>query len=167
MIGGITPMSSTEQIRSIVCGPIGAIASAIVGSIVFHWQVKQWSRWIPTKVGEKGKKQLLDENKITIRTAKTLSVAGVFIGLLFYSSHWLSDNDWRGLGVGIGLASFLPIAYIVGANIMHGTEKVKEAMVAFVIDQKTPRMVLFIFMGICFVAGVLSSVSLLLRPPQN
>jgi hypothetical protein len=50
----------------------------------------------------------------------------------------MSDHDWRGLGVGAGLASFLPVSYIVAANMMHGTERVKEAMVAFVIEQKLP-----------------------------
>jgi len=59
--------------------------------------------------------------------------------------------------------AFLPIAYIVAANIMHGTEKVKEALVAFVIDQKTPPKALFVFIGLCFVLGVVSAISLLLR----
>jgi hypothetical protein len=155
---------SVEQIRAIGYGPIGAILSAIIASLVFHWQVKHWSRWIPTKVGEKGKKQLLEEYKSTIRIAKTLSIAGFLIGCLFYATGWMGAYDWRGLGVGAGLASFLPVSYIVAANIMHGTERIKEAMVAFVIDQKTPPKVLFIFMGLCFVGGVVSAVSLLLRP---
>lgn len=155
---------SAEQIRAIGCGPIGAILSAIVASLVFHWQVKHWSRWIPAKVGEKGKKQLLQENKGTIGIAKALSIAGFLIGCLFYATGRMGNHDWRGLGVGVGLASFLPVSYIVVANIMHGTERIKEAMVAFVIDQKTPPKVLFIFMGICFIGGVASGVSLVLRP---
>ncbi len=153
-----------EQIRAIAVGPIGAILSAIIASLVFHWQVKHWSRWIPTKVGEKGKKQLLEEYRNTIRTAKALSIAGFLIGCLFYVTGWMGNHDWRGLGIGAGLASFLPVSYIVAATIMHGTERMKEAMVAFVIDQKTPPKVLFVFMGLCFVGGVASAVSLLLRP---
>jgi len=156
---------TAEEIQSIGCGPIGAIASAIVASLVFRWQVEHWSRWIPTKVGKKGKKKLLEEYKSTIRTAKTLLIVGFSIGLFFYISGWMSDYDWRGLGIGAGLASFLPVAYIVAANVKHGTEKVKEAMVAFVISQKTPSKVLFVFMGLCFIGGVVSAVSLLFRPP--
>jgi ABC-type transport system involved in cytochrome c biogenesis permease subunit len=155
---------SAEQIRAIGCGPIGAILSAIIASLVFRWQVKHWSRWIPTKVGEKGKKQLLEEYKSTIRIAKALSIVGFLIGCLFYASGWLGKYDWRGLGVGGGLASFLPVSYIISANIMHGTERIKEAMVAFVIDQKAPAKVLFVFMGLCFVGGVVSAVSLLHNP---
>jgi hypothetical protein len=155
---------SGEQIRAIGVGPIGAILSAIIAALVFHWQVKHWSRWIPTKVGEKGKKELLEEYRSTIRIAKALSIAGFLMGCLFYATGRMGNHDWRGLGIGAGLASFLPVSYIVAANIMHGTERIKEAMVAFVIDQKTPPKVLFIFMGLCFIGGVASVVSLVLRP---
>ena len=155
---------SVEQIRSIGCGPIGAVFSAIIAALIFHWQVRHWSRWIPSKCGDKGKDQLLKEFKNTNRIAKAFAVVGALIGMLFYTNHWISDYDWRGLGIGAGLASFLPVSYIVAANIMHGTERIKEAMVAFVIDQKTPPKVLFVFMGLCFVWGVASAVSLLLRP---
>jgi len=154
---------SAEEIRSIGCGPIGAVISAVIASLFFHWQVKRWSRWMPTKVGEKGKKHLLKEYRSTVRTAKTISLIGLFIGWLFYITHLINDHDWRGLGIGAGLMAFLPIAYIVAANIMHGTEKVKEALVAFVIDQKTPPKALFVFIGLCFVLGVVSAISLLLR----
>jgi ABC-type transport system involved in cytochrome c biogenesis permease subunit len=155
---------SAEQIRAVGCGPIGAILSAIIASLVFRWQAKHWSHWIPVKVREKGKKQLLEEYKSTIWIAKALSIGGFLIGGLFYANDWMDKYDWRGLGVGCGLASFLPVSYIVAANIIHGAEGVKEAMVAFVIDQKTPPKVLFAFMGLCFIGGVVSAVSLLHKP---
>jgi len=66
----------------------------------------------------------------------------------------MGDHDWRGLGIGFGLMSFLPVAYIAAANISHGTERIKEAMVAFVIDQKTPTKVLFIYIGIMHLTNV-------------
>jgi hypothetical protein len=152
---------STEQIRAVGCGPILAILSAIVASVVFRWQVQRWSHWVPTKVGEKGKKQLLQENKDTIRIAKALSFFGFCVGCFFYVTGRMSKYDWRGLGVGGGLACFLPILYIIVKNITQGNEKMKEAFVAFVIDQKTPTKVLFAFMGVCLVGGVVSVVSLL------
>jgi hypothetical protein len=77
----------------------------------------------------------------------------------------MTKYDWRGLGVGLGLASFLPILYIIVKNITQGNEKMKEAIVAFVIDQKTPTKVLFAFMGVCLAGGVVSVVSLLLHKP--
>jgi hypothetical protein len=74
---------SDEQIRSIGCGPIGALISAIIGSLIFHWQVRRWSRWIPSKFGKKDKLQLLKEYKNTNRIAKAFGLAGVFFGIIF------------------------------------------------------------------------------------
>jgi hypothetical protein len=61
--------------------------------------------------------------------------------------------------------AFLPVAYVVAANITHGTEKVKEALVAFVIAQRTPPKVLFGLIGVCFITGVACAISVLLQPP--
>ena len=155
---------SAEQIRSIGCGPIGAVISAIIVSLIFNWQVKHWSRWIPSKFGKKEKLQLLSEYKKTNRIAKVFGLVGFFTGLLYYKGHWMSGGDWRGMGIAFGLMASLPVGYIVAANVMHGTESVKEALVAFVIDQRTPPKLLFLFIGICFITGVICAISLLLQP---
>jgi hypothetical protein len=158
---------SVEQIRSIACGPIGGVISAIIGSLIFNWQVKRWSRWIPTKVGEKGKKQLLEEHKGTLRIAKVFGLVGLSTMLLYYrKNHEMTGRDWRGIGIAMGLMASLPVAYIVAVNIMQGTERVKEALVAFVIAEQTPPKVLFVFIGICFVTGVVCAISLLFQPPH-
>lgn len=60
--------------------------------------------------------------------------------------------------------AFLPVAFIIVANIMRGTEKVKEALVAFAMDQRTPPKVLVVLMGICFITGAICAISVLLRP---
>lgn len=157
---------SVEQIRSIGCGPIGAVISAIIASLIFNWQVRHWSRWIPTKCGQKDKNQLVKEYKSTNRIAKVFGLAGFCSGLLYYKKeHWMTGSDWRGLGIALGLMAFLPVVYVVAANAMHGNEKVKEALVAFVINERTPPKVLFVFIGICFITGVVCAISLLLQPP--
>jgi hypothetical protein len=156
---------SAEQIWSIGWGPIGALISAIIASSIFHWQIKRWSHRIPSKFGQKEKNQLLEEYKNTNRIAKVFGLAGLFTIFIYYKGHSTTRSDWRGLGIGFGLACFLPVAYIIAANIMHGTERVKEALVAFVIDQKTPPKLLFTFIGICFITGVICAISLLLQPP--
>jgi len=120
---------------------------------------------MPSKCGAKEKAQLLKEYKTTNRIAKAFGLAGLSAASLFYIKHWISDDDLRGLGVGVGLATFLPVAYVVAANVLHGTERVKEALVAFVIDQRTPPQVLFVFIGICVIIGVICAISLLLQPP--
>jgi hypothetical protein len=155
---------SPEQIKSIGCGPIGAVISAIVASLIFNWQVKRWSRWIPLNCGEKERDQLLKEYKNTNRVAKIFGVAGLFGGSVYYKAHWTSGGDWRGMGIAFGLMASLPVAYVVAASIMSDTKSVKEALVAFMIDQRTPPKVLFVFIGICFITGVICAISVLLQP---
>lgn len=143
---------------------IGAVLSALIASLLFHWQVKHWSRWIPANVGKKGKKQLLKENRSTLQIARAISIGGFLGGVIFYATGLMGDHDWRGLGIGLGLMVFLPVSYILAANVTRGSEKIKEAIVAYIIVQKTPPVVLFILSGLCFVGGVVSAVSLLLHP---
>ena len=154
---------SAEEIRSIGCGPIGAFISALIASMVFNWQVRHWSHRIPSKFHEKGKDQLLKEYKNTNRIAKALGLAGIFSGFLYYRGQEFTD-DWRGIGIALGLMCFLPVAYVVAANVMRGTERVKEALVAFVISERTPPKVLFTFIGVCFIIGVVCAISWLIQP---
>lgn len=156
---------SGEEIRSIGCGPIGAFFSAAVASLWFNWQVKRWSRWIPTKFGEKEKTQLLKEYKKTNRIARVFGLAGISTMLLYYrKEHEMTGSDWRGIGIAVGLMAFLPVAYIVATNLMHGIERVKEALVAFLIYERTPPKIMFTFIGVCFITGVICAVSVVLRP---
>jgi hypothetical protein len=157
---------SAEQIWSTGCVPIDVVVAAIVASIIFNWQVKHWSYHIPSNFGKKEKDQLLEEYKNSNRIAKIFGLAGIFTMFLYYKGHRTTGSDWRGIGIAVGLAVFLPVAYIAAANVMRGSEKVKEAMVAFVIDQRTPPKVLFVFIGICFMIGVMCLISLLLQPPK-
>jgi hypothetical protein len=154
---------SAEEIRSIGCGPIGAFISAIIASLYFNWQVRHWSHQIPSKFHEKGKDQLLKEYKNTNRIAKVLGLAGIYSGFLYYRGQEFTD-DWRGIGIALGLMCFLPVVYVVAANIMGGTERMKEALVAFVISERTPPKVLFTFIGICFIVGVICAISWLIQP---
>ncbi|MGO8764062.1 MAG: hypothetical protein ACLQSR_02875 [Limisphaerales bacterium] len=156
---------SAEQIRSVGYGPIGALISAVIASLIFNWQVKRWSHRIPSKFGEKEKDQLLKEYKNTNRIAKIFGLAGLYSAFIYYRGHSTTGSDWRGLGIAFGLMAFLPVAYVAGANIMHGTDRVKEALVAFVIDQRTPPKVLVLFIGIFFITGVACALSVLLQPP--
>jgi hypothetical protein len=158
-------MMSPEQIRSIGCGPIGALFSATIASLIFNWQVKHWSHRIPNKFDKKNKIQLLNEYKITNRIARVLALAGISTMLIYYrNEHEVTGSDWRGIGIAIGLMAFLPVAYIVAANAVHGTERVKEALVAYLIYERTPPKEMFVFIGICFIIGLICALSVLLQP---
>jgi hypothetical protein len=155
---------SAEEIRSIGCGPIGAFISAIIASLIFNWQVRRWSHRIPSKFHDKEKDQLLKEYKNTNQIAKVFGLAGLSLMFLYYKGQETTGDDWRGLGIALGLACFLPVVYVIAANIMRGSEKVKEALVAFVISERTPPKVLFTFIGVSFIIGVICAISWLIQP---
>jgi hypothetical protein len=155
---------SAEEIRSIGCGPIGAFFSAMIASLIFNWQVRRWSHRIPSEFGGKGKNRLLKENKNTNQIAKAFVPIGLFFPLLYYKGQQTTGKDWRGLGIALGLMCFLPVAYVVAANAMRGSERVKEALVAFVISERTPPKVLFTFIGVGFIIGVICAISWLIQP---
>ena len=156
-------MITAEQIRSIVRGPIGGLILGIIACSIYNWQVKRWSRWIPTGFGKKGKVQLLEEYQSTHRIANVLAMVGLLTGSLYYrKNHWMTGSDWRGIGIAMGLMTFLPVAYIVAANIRYGTDRVKEALIAYVIRNRAPTKVFIIFVGIFFIIGVICAISVLL-----
>lgn len=155
---------SAEQIRSIGNGPIGAILSALVASIIFHWQVRCWAHRMPTKFGKKDKDRLLSEYKMTNRIAKVFGLAGIATLFVYYRGQSSTGKDWRGLGIAWGLACSLPVFYVVMANIGRGADKVKEALVAFVVDQITPPKVLFGIIAISVMIGLACAISCLFYP---
>jgi hypothetical protein len=139
---------------------IRPVLSGIIGAIIAGWLVNKMARWVPAKVGTKGRKRLLQEHKSTIRVANGLALLGIGIGILCYWSGWLSRNDWRGAGLGAGLMSILPVGYMVITNAARGAEAIKECLVSYAIAQKTPVALLFGLMGFLIVAGIVSAVSL-------
>jgi hypothetical protein len=139
---------------------IRPILSGIIGAVIAGWLVTKWARWVPVKVGAKARERLLKEYRVTIRVANALAVAGLCIGLVCYWSGWLSKHDWRGLGLGAGLMSFLPIGFMVAANAPRGREAIKECLVTYAISQKTPTGLLFVLMVLMIIAGIVSAVSL-------
>lgn len=137
------------------------ILSGLIGATVAAWLVTKWARWVPQKVGQKGREQLLNEHKTAIRLANVLGFSGMLLGLGCYLSGWLPDNDWRGAGLGVGLWSVLSVGSLAATSVARGSEAVKESLVAYAISQQTPAWVLFGLLGLFFIAGVMAAMSLL------
>lgn len=154
-------LMNIEHLRTLGRGPIGSIFSAIIASVVWHWQAKRWSRWIPQKIGEKAREELLREQKTALRVARALMIAGFVIGAALCAGK-LGSDDWRILGIAFGVMPVLPIAYLSLANIKRGQSGIKEGMVAFAIDQKPLPLSCFGLWDVCFVLGVVSAVSFVL-----
>lgn len=155
---------SADQIQSFAKGQEAAYASAFIGSIVFHWMVRKWSRWIPVKVGQKGRVQLLKEHKNAIWTGKALTVTGIIVIMVGIKLGRLNNHDWRLIGLVLGMAGVIPVACMLATNVGRGAERIKEGMVALAISEKTPPGVLMWFIAFCFVAGLASTASLFFWP---
>jgi hypothetical protein len=83
--------------------------------------------------------------------------------MLSYKFGLLGQHDWRGLGVGLGLMAILPLSYVFAVNASQGSDAVKEVLVTMSISEKTPVRLYFGLLAACVLAGVLSSVSLILK----
>ena len=118
-------LMNIEHLRTLGRGPIGSIFSAIIASVVWHWQAKRWSRWIPQKIGEKAREELLREQKTALRVARALMIAGFVIGAALCAGK-LGSDDWRILGIAFGVMPVLPIAYLSLANIKRGQSGIKD-----------------------------------------
>lgn len=138
------------------------ILSAIVGTAIACWLKTRWSRWVPVHFGAKNKKQLLKQYGNSIKVAHGLTVFGFCAGVFPYFTGWMSKYDWRGLGVGFGLACFLPLAYFVATNANKGDDAIKESLIAYAIWQRTPPRLLFMLMGLACIAGAVSAACLLI-----
>jgi hypothetical protein len=152
---------SVIELQALACGPAGAYISALVASLVFGWQAKKWARWVPQRVGKKGRDRLLQENKTVIQLAKALTVAGTGMLLLGIKLGWLGDNDWHVVGLFLGLLGILPLMTLLASGLGRGKEAFQEAMVAFAISERTPPGVLIGFMAVFGVIGLVSVISLL------
>lgn len=139
---------------------IRPILSGIIGALLAGWLVTKWARWVTVGVGRKGRERLLAEYGRTIRVANVLSFSGLLVALFCYWGGWLSQYDWRGLGLGAGLMAFLPIAYITVFCASRGAETIKECLVTYAISQKTPTVWFFAVMALLIMGGVVSAFSL-------
>jgi hypothetical protein len=140
---------------------IRPILSGIAGALLAGWLTTKWARWVSVGVGRKGRERLLQEHKVTIRVANVLSFTGFLAALLCYWTGWLSDHDWRGLGLGAGLMAFLPIAFITVVFASRGPEMIKECLVTYAVSQKIPTVWFFTTLALLIIGGVISAFSLL------
>jgi len=148
---------SIDEIRPFFSG----IVAAIISFLLAHFLLK----WLPNSYDGKPKRVLKDEYGLKIKISNLLAILGINIGFSLYFFNCLPQSDWRGIGVGFGLMSMLPMLWLVGSSISNGVHSIKEAFAAFAICQNTPYMLLYGSMIFFIVVGVIAITSLLVSPP--
>jgi len=127
--------------------------SGLVGGLIAIWLSYAWARWIPVSCGSKSPKTLKREYGSRVFIANGLCGFGMFAALGFYVFGYFPNNDWRGLGIGVGLMAGLPIAFMFLSTFYRGMISTKECFVYFAISQKTPPMLLFSVLFLCLLGG--------------
>lgn len=145
-----------DEIRPFLSGVIGAIISLFLARV--------FSKWLPKTYNGKPKEKLKGEYGLKIKVANILAFIGISIGFSLYFFNCLPRNDWRGIGVGFGLMSMLPMFWLIGSSISNGLPSVKESFAAFAICQNTPFILLYGFMIFCSLIGIVAIVSLFISP---
>lgn len=140
-----------DTIRPIISGLVGATVATFLGL--------KWSKRLPLAGNQSEQKELLRIQKNTIRIANVGAGIGMITGLILYLGGFSSDTDWRGLGLCLGLMSFLPSVVIVIANISKGIEGIKDGFNAYAISQKAPVVFLYPVMLLMIFAGLWAIVA--------
>lgn len=115
-------------------GILATVASFAVG--------KALSRWIPNSIAGKSKDTLLRENRLVIRFANTSTLVGLGTGFLVHQAMRLANNDWRALGLGLGLAFAAPLVVLYVAALWRRVQ-MREVVTAYALNQRLPAAVLY------------------------
>ena len=123
-----------EDIRPVLSGLIGAVAAIVIG----RWL----SRWLPAKINGKGADELVRENGLSVQVGNAVMAAGLIGAVAAYKWADVNSNDWRPLGVAVGLALSTPITVVPLVARLRGRSG-QEAVAAYAIKQKMPLMLLY------------------------
>jgi hypothetical protein len=136
-----------------VSGAIGGALAALFCSA--------WAKWVPTVCNRKGADTLLRQNRGGIILANVLFFAGLSLAIAVYVWGYFPSNDWRGFGLGAGIAFTAPLVVLLLSALVVGRDP-REALVAFAISQKTPMVALYRLLvsgAVMLVASVASLLS--------
>jgi len=118
-----------DDLRPIVCG--------MAGAVIAIWLSNALSRWVPDVLNGKPKQKLLEEQRLAIRIANTMSAFGTFGMLALYQWGGSAKNDWRPCGLGIGFTLASP-PLSLPAVALFARRSVQECLVSYAIYQRLP-----------------------------
>jgi hypothetical protein len=122
---------------------IRPVLSGLIGGVITIWLLKKLASSVPETCGLKTADELTRENKPKILACNILFFATIAIGVALYRFGYFDRNDWRGLLLIFGLATVAPMLFLVLSAIGGGSQRVKEAFVAYAIAQRVPPAVLY------------------------
>ena len=144
---------------------IRPIISGLIGATIAGWFAVRWLRRLPHADNQSTQRKLVKNQKGVVRAANIGAGIGIATGLILYLGGFMDDNDWRGLGLTMGVMALLPILVIIIANFEGGIRQVREGFAAYALAQKVPSAILFPLMGLMLCAGLWATIELM--PTNN
>jgi len=129
---------------------IRPIVSGVLGAVVAVWLGRSWARWVPVECARKSASVLKKEHRVGILVANGLFLLGLLGAVFLYQPGYFARNDWRPAGLGFGVATTAPLAWLYTYAVVTG-RRVTEVYVAYSMSEQTPPRVLYGIMS----AGVI------------
>jgi hypothetical protein len=122
---------------------IRPLISGLIGGVISIWLLRKVAKSVPEACGTKGADELVQENRHKILVSNVLFFASLVGGIALYHFGYFERNDWRGLLLVFGFATIAPVLFLFFSSIGGGSQRVKEAYVAYAIAQRVPLGVLY------------------------
>lgn len=137
------------------------ILSALLGGALAWWLGRVCARWLPRVINGKSAPTLLRENRTVVRGANGVFMASLLATLLLYGLGVFDRYDWRGAGLGFGMALTGPLLVLL-VTATFRRRPVTEILAAYALSQKTPITALAGLFGFGVVLFLLSLWHILL-----
>lgn len=145
---------------SVEADALRPILSGVAGAAISAWLLQRLSRWVPLAKNGKSAEALVSENRARIYAANTFFFLGIIGALFVYQRGYFPRNDWRPAALGLGFGCVAPVLFLFLSTVSSGSQKVREAYVAYAISQKAPPLLLYSLMSLGFVAFCVGLASL-------
>lgn len=137
-----------DDLRPIFSGIAGAILALIIA-----WSICRYS------TNNLSNDQLVNVKRIygkRVAVANLLSLLGFGLGMLLYFIGVIPKNDWRGIGLSMGLIAVFPFFYFLVILRIRKVDGLIEIVDAFAKIHTTPRFLMYLTITIFFLVGALA-----------
>jgi len=124
-----------NNFRFILSGILGVLLSLLISWLI----CKIYPNNLVERDLENAKK--LYGKKVSI--ANALSMFGFGSGMMLYFTGMLPKNDWRGLGIAMGLTTIMPLFYFIFILRIKNINSLVEIIDAFSVIHTTPRFLMY------------------------
>ena len=136
------------------------VISGMIGGVIAVWFGSYMSRKLPRSWSGITTEALVVKHKVVIYLSNAAVILGIFFGLFLYFQGYFDKNDWRGMGIGLGVSCLGLIFILLTWSIIRGY-RITELFFAYGAAQKMPLWLLAHLLG-CGIAMLIASLNSIL-----